>query len=70
MKRKIRAALDRLNGLYGKGKVFGVNYDAGIVTFRIQVSQSQYGPLETRRFRFDGRTVFYLGHQQKIGEQS
>jgi len=60
-------ALQRLNWNYGRGTVVGYNLAAGTVERSIQWGQSAATAIvETRRFRFDGKTVFFLGHQQRI----
>jgi len=62
-------ALQHLNWKWGRGTVIGYNLAAGIVVRRIihwcQLTNTIYRE-ETRRFRFDGETVFFLGHQQRI----
>jgi hypothetical protein len=65
-KRLIRDAITRLNDLYGKGKVFGVNFKTNKVDVRIYVTQSAFGRPEYYNFHFDGKTVRFRGHQQKI----
>lgn len=60
-------ALRNLNWNYGRGTVMGYNLAAGTVERSIQWGQSKAtAQIETCRFRFDGETVFFLGHQQRI----
>lgn len=60
-------ALQRLNWNYGRGTVIGYNLAAGTVERSIQWGQSEATAIiETRRFRFDGKTIFFLRHQQRI----
>ena len=64
----ILRALQYLNWNHGRGTVIGYNLRTGIVERTIQCS-SYSAPraiIETRRFRFDGKTVFFLGHQLKV----
>ncbi len=65
-KRKVRAAIVYLNNLYGGGKVFIVDHKSMKVMFKILIGQARFGPPEYVTFRFDGTTVFFRGHQQKI----
>jgi hypothetical protein len=63
----ILLALQRINWNHGRGTVVGYNLRTGIVERSIQYGQSAAtAQIETRRFRFDGKTVFFLGHQQRI----
>jgi hypothetical protein len=65
-KTKVRAALVRLNDLYGKGKLFAVDWKNMQVVIRIWVTQHSFGPPERYRFQFDGKTVRFRSHQQGI----
>lgn len=60
-------ALQRLNWNYGRGTVIGYNLETGLAERRILWGQSMATAIiETRRFQFNGKTVFFLGHQQRI----
>jgi hypothetical protein len=61
----ILLTLRSLNWHYGRGTVIGYNLRTGTVERSIEYSS--YGAqIETRPFRFDGKTVFFLGHQRKV----
>jgi len=52
-------ALQRLNWNYGRGTVIGYNLAAGTAERKIQWGHCEAtATIETRRFRFDGKTVF------------
>lgn len=56
------SALERLNGLYGRGDVVSVN-----VFSRTFIRKPFSCRPETRKFRLVGDTVYALGRQRKIG---
>jgi hypothetical protein len=68
IERAVRKTIKVLNDNYGKGEVFMVDLAKGIVTIRIWITGSTFGRPERFRFRFDGKTVYYRGHQQLISK--
>ncbi len=63
----ILLALQRINWNHGQGTVIGYNLRTGIVERSLHYGdRAATAIIETRRFRFDGKTVFFLRHQQRI----
>jgi hypothetical protein len=63
----ILSALLRINWNHGLGTVIGYNLRTGVVERSLGYGDNATtAQIETRRFRFDGKTVFFLGHQQRI----
>jgi hypothetical protein len=66
---RVLSALTRLNDLYGRGRVRCFEWndagDGGMLWRDIPITQHTYTD-ERRRFRFNGRTVSFCGHQQCV----
>jgi surface antigen len=63
----IREALDALNCSYGRGSIVKVVFaEQGPTSATgFVVCRKQYG-VEAPRFRVEGGTVYFRGHQQKV----
>lgn len=57
--------LNKLNWHYGRGEIVEVYRAERYVIRRVPVTQSR-GFEEKRRFRIDGNTVHFLGHQRTV----
>jgi hypothetical protein len=63
----IFAALLRINYNHGYGTVIDMHFDPPTVVRALDYGNNAASAIhETRRFRFDGKTVFFLGHRQKV----
>jgi hypothetical protein len=61
-KERIIKALTRLNWLYGRGEVQTIDTESNV---RVLRQLSGYAWLH---YRFDGTTVYFLGHQMKLSK--
>ena len=61
-KNRIRQRLVEMNWHFGRGEVGRVDFRTMTVTRRIPVTQ-RTGFNETRKFRVNGDTVYFLSHQ-------
>lgn len=58
--KRIAAAIRRLNSHYGRGDVVWINYQHNTV-----FCKKQYGG-DICKFRYENKTVYFRGHQQKV----
>lgn len=65
MQQHIRERLVEMNWHFGRGEVEQVCFETNTVTRRIPITQ-RTGTTDTRKFRVQGETLFFLGHQSKV----